>query len=618
MHRPLLAACLAACWLAAGAGALAQTRAALDQARTLLGRNDGAAAVTLLEEALVDAPESDRRVLIDALRKAYAVAARQAESAGQTRAAETYRENLAVLDRKVLNAGASRSPTATGPKATRTTAPEPLRAPVPLRDPKDDAPAIVGAPAPSTVAERVTAPAPVAGSPIASPDPTVDPAIGPTVTQPPQPNAAAVPGASVEAADTAFRAQRYDEAGRIYAALARDNKLPPSRRDHWAYCRCAEVVRRINANPHTTQEWAAIQAEVDRIRTLSPNNWFGEYLRNLATERSQAALRGAQPGPAKPEEQKVVVRGAAPEEPPQAPPTEMPAQPKVHARTAAPSATAATPPAAQVQTQAPPAQAQAARAGSWQILTTPNFRIMHANPELAQQVARVAEATRDEQGRRWLGAAGKRPWSPKCDLYLYPTASLFSRMTGQPEDSPGFSTMGLNGGQVVARRVNLRADQPNLVHAIVPHEVTHVVLADAFPNEPIPRWADEGLAVMAEPPAEQTLRASDLAGPLAAGRVYRVQDLMTIDYPDGQYWPLYYAQSISLTRYLVELDSPERFVQFLRGCQQDSVDAQLRHHYHIDGMADLQRRWLTYARANSSTATASARGGAAAPAARRE
>ena len=53
-------------------------------------------------------------------------------------------------------------------------------------------------------------------------------------------------------------------------------------------------------------------------------------------------------------------------------------------------------------------------------------------------------------------------------------------MTGQPEDSPGFSTMGLNAGKVVARRVNLRADHPNLVPAIVPHEVTHVVLADLW------------------------------------------------------------------------------------------------------------------------------------------
>src|SRR5206468_7649581 len=139
-----------------------------------------------------------------------------------------------------------------------------------------------------------------------------------------------------------------------------------------------------------------------------------------------------------------------------------------------------------------------------------NFRILHADEALAQRAARVAEATREEQSRRWTGARPQSPWSPRCDIYLYPSSALYHQMTGQPEDSPGFSTMGLNGGRVVARRVNLRADHPNLLVAVLPHEVTHVILADLFPSQQIPKWADEGMAVLSEPAAEQDRRLADL------------------------------------------------------------------------------------------------------------
>ena len=145
---------------------------------------------------------------------------------------------------------------------------------------------------------------------------------------------------------------------------------------------------------------------------------------------------------------------------------------------------------------------------------TPSFRILHVDPELAERAAEAAEAARDVQLRRWTGSAPKGPWTPKCEIYLYPTALVFSQMTGQPEESPGFSTMGMNGGRIIARRVNLRVDHPNLLRAILPHEITHVVLADLFPHQQIPRWADEGMAVLSEPASEQHLRAADLNDPL--------------------------------------------------------------------------------------------------------
>ena len=109
------------------------------------------------------------------------------------------------------------------------------------------------------------------------------------------------------AADSAFQAKRYDEAGRLYASLDRQGLLPATRRDHWAYCRWKYVVSKINAKPKTAEEWAEIDAEILRIKALSPNNWYGEYLRNRASKRTTNRRLGRS--------NRLVVRGSAPEEP---------------------------------------------------------------------------------------------------------------------------------------------------------------------------------------------------------------------------------------------------------------------------------------------------------------
>ncbi len=306
----------------------------------------------------------------------------------------------------------------------------------------------------------------------------------------------------------------------------------------------------------------------------------------------------------------MVVRGAAPEEPALGvqPSTVQPA-PKISRTQAVPapmaSPTAAAPssapaPAAEIAHEA---QQAPSTVRNWQVRETTNFRILHADASLAERVALEAESAREEQVKRWMGMSTRGPWSPRCDIYLYPSAQVFHRMTGQPEESPGFSTMGLNAGRVLARRINLRADHPNLIKAVLPHEITHVILADLFPDQQVPRWADEGMAVLSEPPSEQRLRAADLEKPLAKGQLFKLEDLMVMDYPDGRYWGLYYAQSVSLTRFLVEQGTPAQFIQFVLGTQRNHPEGELRRIYQIDGFADLQRRWLDYARARSAEVT---------------
>jgi hypothetical protein len=569
MHRSLTAALAAALGfvlsLAVPSPSLAWPAgpSAIEEARARLARHDPRDAVEVLESALPGADANLRPALLDQLRDAYAAAIVKAEAEGHKLEADGYRDNLEILNRKPRATTKAPQPVerprvdvATKPAAvTPLEAVDPAEIPLapvaPLPEPRPLPPAPAVSKAPATVKAD------------AIPLPQVEPraTTPPVARQEPTDQV----GAALRAADVAFLAAKYDEAGKLYGALDRARALPAERRSHWAYCRAVEVVRRINAKPTSAKEWASIHAEVQVIHALSPSKWFGEYLRNLVAERTRD-----------PDVKKVVVRGSSPEE-------------------------VARPPA-----RAPVPVSQ--MAWSAQPIETANFQVIHVEKDraLAQSVAQAAESARDVQVRRWGATVVSGTWTPKCEVVLFPTARDFSRETLQPADSPGFSTMGMNGGRIVLRRVHLRADHPNLVKAILPHEVTHVVLADLFPHQQIPRWADEGMAVLAEPHSEQAVRAADLEEPLKTGRVFRVGDLMAMDYPDPKYWSLYYAQSVSLTRFLVESGSPSQFVRFVQESQRlGGFDPALRQVYSISGFDDLHSRWLAYAREKTSTITAS-------------
>ena len=126
-----------------------------------------------------------------------------------------------------------------------------------------------------------------------------------------------------------------------------------------------------------------------------------------------------------------------------------------------------------------------------------------------------------------------------------------------------------------------------------------MIVADFFTEKQIPRWADEGLAVLSEPQDEQDRRALDLNEPLAADKLFRIEDLMNMDYPEPQYFRLYYAQSVSVSRFLVEQGSSTQMLQFLQAAQREGYEAALRRVYKIDGYADFQDRWLLYAKAKA-------------------
>ncbi len=79
-------------------GAGTDATGSIAQARRLIEAKDFAAAMTVLEDLLIEAEAKEKPAIVDLLRQSYAELARQAQLSGRGRDAAHYRDNLAILD----------------------------------------------------------------------------------------------------------------------------------------------------------------------------------------------------------------------------------------------------------------------------------------------------------------------------------------------------------------------------------------------------------------------------------------------------------------------------------------------------------------------------------------
>lgn len=253
---------------------------------------------------------------------------------------------------------------------------------------------------------------------------------------------------------------------------------------------------------------------------------------------------------------------------------------------------------------------EAATADGWSQVRSTNFRVLyHSSAEQAEKVARIAEATRTAMARKWFGDAPPT-WSPACDIYLHATAQDYARESGAPAASPGHSTMQAKDERVMLRRIDLHCDYPHMLDAVLPHETTHVVLCGRFGQFAVPRWADEGMAVLTEPRERIDLHLRNLPMHRREGALFPVGQLLRMkDYPQARAVGPFYAQSVSVVEFLTsQPGGPRTFVKFVQDGLAGDYESALRRHYGIQGFDDLERRWQEYAFGPGDGATASAAG----------
>jgi hypothetical protein len=239
---------------------------------------------------------------------------------------------------------------------------------------------------------------------------------------------------------------------------------------------------------------------------------------------------------------------------------------------------------------------------------TTNFSVTveGADPALAKKFGDMAEFYRREKALEWLGHE-MPTWPRKCPIQV--TINM-----GGAGGATSFSFGMENGRPVVARQwMEIRGDHKQLLNSVLPHEVTHTVLAHHF-GRPVPRWADEGGSVLSENEEERfqhDVRCREL---LNAGRGIRLRMLFRMaQYPRDMI--VLYAQGYSVTAYLVEKggggrEGRGRLLQFLATGMQGSTEdthgtpetwnEAARRVYGFDTVDAMEAAWLDYLRSPGS------------------
>lgn len=223
---------------------------------------------------------------------------------------------------------------------------------------------------------------------------------------------------------------------------------------------------------------------------------------------------------------------------------------------------------------------------------TANFSTEAPTAELAKKFGDMAEFYRKEKALEWTGKEMPQ-WPRRCPLQVQITQ-------GSAGGATTF-TFGQEGGRstVTSIRMEIRGDAKQLLHSVLPHEVTHTVLANYF-GRPVPRWADEGGSVLSENDDERfnhNVRCREL---LNAGRGIRCRVLFRMtEYPRDMI--VLYAQGYSISHYLVEKggDGKEgrlKLLQFLstgmNGNTAESWNAAANKVYGFESVDALEEAWL--------------------------
>jgi hypothetical protein len=420
------------------------------------------------------------------------------------------------------------------------------------------APAAPKAP-PPTLAGLAGASAPT-GKPAAGPAPVLPPAPRPAITargkedDDPFADANGRPAQEarrlVERADEEFARDHFEAAGRLYAEADRaDRTSTAGCMDRWAYCKLYGVVQALNRPG--AGAGADLEKEVRQALSMAPKlDDFGQKLLRRIDDRRGPAGRAADAPVRQDTAARVEVRHGG-------------------------------------------------REGRWNVATTANFRVLHNQPrETAERVARVAETTRAAMTRKWFGEEAAR-WDQPCTIYLHADTREYTQMGDNPPpppQSPGHSRMHREGERVLLREIHLRCDEPHMIDSVLPHETTHVILAGRFGPYDVPRWADEGMAVLSEPRDRIELHLHNLPTHRRDGTLFHLDRLMRLSqYPEPRYIGPFYAQGVSLVEFLSQRNGPQVFARFLREGLQGGYEPALRKYYNFRDFAELEREWQRHA-----------------------
>lgn len=231
---------------------------------------------------------------------------------------------------------------------------------------------------------------------------------------------------------------------------------------------------------------------------------------------------------------------------------------------------------------------------TWLEISSQNFRVYFVSDDdaLANETAVKAESVRSKVYGDLFAQTPQDGWRGKCDIYIHRTVKSFQVACSPRASTPGYSRVTLRGNRVISRRIDLLADGSDLVDAVLPHEISHVILASEFTDQPPPLWVDEGLAVLAEKESMKRAHERSIEQAIARGTWLSSEQLIGMkDYPAEELRDLFYAESVSLVEFLVSRRDARYLVDFARAAAQKGVEAELLRAYGFTSFRQLDQSW---------------------------
>lgn len=339
---------------------------------------------------------------------------------------------------------------------------------------------------------------------------------------------------SLKTARTLFNQGKYAEAAERFAA-GKQAGFTESDAAAWAYCRIKLAAEKVNAAKCDTATASAAETDVAAAMQLAPNNAdlqkVGRSVIAVARQR-QSGL------------------------------------------------------------SAPVNLASPGRESGESVIETASFRVrFQGSRDTADAVAKAAESKRATIFERWSGPPAGA-WEPKCEILIHANAEAYAKAAGRPATATGHATVKLTNGRATERRIELRADDASMVTNALPRELTHIILADLFPTTPPPKWAEEGMAVLAGDADEIARFTRKLPDCYRDAQLFPMASLLELkEFPDAARITGFYCESVSVVEYLMKLGGERNFTIFLRDCQRYGTASALKRNYNLDGPGALEAAW---------------------------
>ena len=213
--------------------------------------------------------------------------------------------------------------------------------------------------------------------------------------------------------------------------------------------------------------------------------------------------------------------------------------------------------------------------------------VLYEEGEVSDSLEKFAEHI---HGNILLDLVDFSPWTREKKVFIFysHSQSSYQKLSGRPAWSGGAASLN-------ERRIYLYASKD--AYGIMAHELTHMYFDSYFPPaHPSPLWLSEGMAifVQAERANARPQWLSDNLKRIQNGAGYRLSDLILIDDLDGadeNNIRLWYAQSYSFTKYLMNVKGSRAFYNFCNNIKNGFTIDQALSIAYSQNLKTLESNW---------------------------